>query len=138
MLGPIIKRLEAGEEVLSGFNLEHSQLCYKGRYVLSKTSPLISILLHEYHNTHSYGRAHGRAQNVYPHRSGMVLGRDAKTDRRVCEGMWSMPNTENIDSESSRAVATNPNTQLSLGTHHYGFHRGFTSVAGEGYRFGRS
>lgn len=51
LLGPIIKRLEAGEEVLPGFTFEHSQLLYKGRYVLPKTSPLIPILLHKYHNT---------------------------------------------------------------------------------------
>ncbi|CAO2823891.1 unnamed protein product [Amaranthus hypochondriacus] len=51
VLGLITKRLEAGEEVLQGFTLEHSQLRYKGRYVLPKTSSLIPILLHEYRNS---------------------------------------------------------------------------------------
>lgn len=51
VLGPIKQRLEAGEEVLKGFTIEHSQLRYKGRYVLPKTSPFIITSLHEYHDS---------------------------------------------------------------------------------------
>lgn len=49
ILGLIIQKIEARGELLNGFTVEHSQLWYKGRYALPKTSPFISTLLYEYH-----------------------------------------------------------------------------------------
>ena len=40
-----------GEPVPLGFSIDHDRLFYKGRYVLARSSPFISVLLREYHDS---------------------------------------------------------------------------------------
>ena len=43
--------LQKGDPNPLGFTLENDILFYKGCYVLAKSSPFISVLLREYHNS---------------------------------------------------------------------------------------
>ena len=47
----IWQALEEGTTTSRWFSLEESKLFYKGRYVLSKSSPFIPIILREYHDS---------------------------------------------------------------------------------------
>ena len=39
-----------GEQVPTGFTVDHDRLFFKGRFVLARTSPFIPVLLREYHD----------------------------------------------------------------------------------------
>lgn len=54
LLKGIKQKIQAGEEVMHGFSLEHGHLCYKGRFVLPRNS-FISPLLRQYHDSPTGG-----------------------------------------------------------------------------------
>ena len=61
MLQPTLMRIREAvlkeEQVPSRYTLVEDILYYKGRYVLSKASPFIAVLLREYHDSPMGGHA---------------------------------------------------------------------------------
>ncbi|TYK02431.1 transposon Tf2-1 polyprotein isoform X1 [Cucumis melo var. makuwa] len=85
-LKEIIAKIEAQKQEVPNFSLQQGVLKYKGRLVLSKTSSLLSTILHTYHDSIFNIRRHSGYLRTYKRLTGEVYWEGMKKDvKKYCE-----------------------------------------------------
>lgn len=81
----IIAKIEAQKQEVPNFSLQQGVLKYKGRLVLSKTSSLLSTILHTYHDSIFNIRRHSGYLRTYKRLTGEVYWEGMKKDvKKYC------------------------------------------------------